>query len=74
MMRRFAALFESLDTTTSTRAKVEAMSAYFRAAAPSDAAWAVYILIGRRLKRSVGPVAATGVVARRGRSAGLAGR
>lgn len=54
-MQRFAALFESLDTTTSTRAKVEAMSAYFRAAAPSDAAWAVYILIGRRLKRSVGP-------------------
>ncbi len=54
-MRRFAELFESLDTTTSTRAKIEAMSAYFRRTAPADAAWAVYVLIGRRLKRSVGP-------------------
>ena len=54
-MRRFADLFESLDTTTSTHAKMEAMSAYFRLAGPADAAWAVYVLIGRRLKRSVGP-------------------
>ncbi len=54
-MRRFAALFDSLDTTTSTAAKVEAMTAYFSAAGPSDAAWAAYILIGRRAKRSVGP-------------------
>ena len=54
-MRRFAELFESLDTTTSTLAKVEAMSSYFRAAPPADAAWAVYVLIGRRVKRSVGP-------------------
>jgi DNA ligase-1 len=54
-VRRFAELFESLDTTTSTRAKIDAMSAYFRLTAPADAAWAVYVLIGRRLKRSVGP-------------------
>ena len=54
-MRRFADLFEALDTTTSTTAKVEAMSAYFKTAAPEDAAWAAYILIGRRVKRSVGP-------------------
>lgn len=54
-MRRFAALFADLDTTTSTAAKVEAMSAYFAAVGPSDAAWATYILIGRRAKRSVGP-------------------
>ncbi len=54
-MRCFAELFESLDTTPSTRAKIEAMSVYFRAAEPCDAAWAVYVLIGRRLKRSVGP-------------------
>ncbi len=54
-MRRFADLFESLDTTTSTRAKIDAMSTYFRDAMPADAAWAVYVLIGRRLKRSVGP-------------------
>lgn len=54
-MRRFAALFENLDTTTSTAAKVEAMMSYFSATEPSDAAWAAYILIGRRAKRSVGP-------------------
>jgi DNA ligase-1 len=54
-MRRFAALFESLDTTTSTLAKIDAMCAYFETADPVDAAWAVYILIGRRAKRSVGP-------------------
>jgi DNA ligase-1 len=54
-MRLFAELFESLDTTTSTRAKIDAMSAYFRQAPASDAAWAVYVLMGRRVKRSVGP-------------------
>jgi DNA ligase 1 len=54
-VQRFAALFESLDTTTSTTAKVEAMAEYFRAAPPADAAWATYVLMGRRVKRSVGP-------------------
>ncbi len=54
-MRLFANLFETLDTTTSTHAKIDAMVDYFRGADPADAAWAVYILIGRRLKRSVGP-------------------
>jgi DNA ligase-1 len=54
-MRRFAALFESLDTTTSTVAKIDAMLAYFRTADPGDAAWAVFVLIGNRLKRTVGP-------------------
>jgi DNA ligase-1 len=54
-VRHFADLFQSLDTTTSTAAKVEAMSAYFQAAQPRDAAWAVYILIGNRVKRNVGP-------------------
>lgn len=53
-MKRFAELFEALDTTTSTNAKVDAMVAYFRAAEPADAAWATYVLIGRRPKRSVG--------------------
>ena len=54
-MRRFAALFEALDTTTSTNAKVDAMLDYFQGVSASDAAWAMYILIGRRLKRVVGP-------------------
>jgi DNA ligase-1 len=54
-MQRFAALFESLDVTTSTRAKVDALIGYFRGAEAADAAWALYVLIGRRVKRSVGP-------------------
>ena len=51
-MKRFAALFAALDHTTSTNLKVEAMVAYFRAAPPADAAWAVFFLTGRRLKRA----------------------
>jgi DNA ligase-1 len=53
-VQRFAALFESLDTTTATSAKIEAMAEYFRSAPAADAAWAVYVLMGRRVKRSVG--------------------
>jgi DNA ligase-1 len=53
-MQRFAELFDSLDVTTSTRAKVDAMIGYFRGADAADAAWALYVLIGRRVKRSVG--------------------
>jgi DNA ligase-1 len=47
-------LYEELDTTNSTRAKVEAMARYFSSAPAADAAWAVYVLMGRRVKRSVG--------------------
>jgi DNA ligase 1 len=54
-MRHFAALFETLDTTTSTLAKLDAMRSYFETADAADAAWAVYVMIGRRAKRSVGP-------------------
>ena len=52
-MKRFAALYESIDQTTSTNAKVAALVAYFREAPPADAAWAIYFLTGRRLKRVV---------------------
>lgn len=52
-MRRFSALYEALDRTTSTNAKVAALVDYFRAAPPADAAWAVFFLTGRRLKRVV---------------------
>lgn len=55
MMRAFSELFEELDTTTSTGLKVAAMKRYFATAAPADAAWAAYILSGRRLKRFLGP-------------------
>ena len=39
-MKRFAQLFASLDATTATRAKVEALKRYFAEAPPRDAAWA----------------------------------
>ena len=54
-MRRFAELYDALDATTSTNAKVEAMVAYFSAAPPEDAAWAVFFLSGLRLKRLIAP-------------------
>lgn len=53
-MRRFADLYLALDASTGTHAKVAALAAYFRAAAPHDAAWAAYFLTGRKLKRTVG--------------------
>src|SRR6476646_6738657 len=52
-MTRFSALYDAIDRTTSTHAKVAALAAYFRAAPPADAAWAVFFLTGRRLKRLV---------------------
>ena len=52
-MQRFARLFAAIDQTNSTNDKVAAMRAYFAGAPPSDAAWAVYFLTGRRLKRLV---------------------
>jgi DNA ligase 1 len=53
-MRAFSELYDELDATTSTREKVEAMARYFGNAPAADAAWAVYILSGRRLKRFIG--------------------
>jgi DNA ligase-1 len=50
-LRTFAQLYETLDRTTSTNAKVAAMVAYFRAAPPGDAAWALFFLTQRKIKR-----------------------
>ena len=50
-MKQFANLYYTLDATTRTNDKVAAMRAYFDAAPPADAAWAVYFLSGRRPKR-----------------------
>ena len=47
-MKRFAALFDALDSSTGTRAKTAAMAAYFKAAEPQDAAWAAWFLTGHR--------------------------
>ena len=50
-MKAFATLFAAIDGTTSTNAKVEAIVRYLAAAPAADAAWAVFFLTGRRLKR-----------------------
>ncbi len=52
-MKSFARLFSEIDSTTRTTEKVDAMSRYFAAADPADAAWAVYFLSGARPKRLV---------------------
>jgi len=52
-MRRFTALFLTLDATTRTTEKVDALVAYFTDAPPADAAWALHVLVGRRLRRLV---------------------
>ena len=52
-MRRFARLYDEIDSTTSTNAKVAAMARYFAETPRGDAAWAVFFLTGRRLKRLV---------------------
>ena len=50
-MKAFSALYHRLDATTKTNLKLRAMEEYFHAAAPEDAAWAVYFLTGRKPKR-----------------------
>ena len=52
-MKDFAELYASLDETTRTNEKVEALTRYFAHASPADAAWAVYFLIGRKPKQVV---------------------
>jgi DNA ligase-1 len=54
-VRRFSDLFEQIDSTTSTRQKLDHLRRYFAEANAADAAWAVYFLSGHRLKRIVGP-------------------
>ena len=52
-MKAFANLYAKLDATTSSNAKLAAMQDYFIAAAPDDAAWAVYFLSGGRPRQLV---------------------
>ncbi|HSN22339.1 MAG TPA: ATP-dependent DNA ligase, partial [Usitatibacter sp.] len=52
-MKRFAALFDALDASTRTRAKTDALAAYFAAAEPRDAAWAAWFLTGHRPRQAV---------------------
>jgi DNA ligase-1 len=49
----FAELYAQLDATTRTAEKVEALKRYFRSAPPHDAAWAAFLLLGRKFGRTV---------------------
>ncbi|WP_371132743.1 ATP-dependent DNA ligase [Methyloversatilis sp.] len=53
-MQRFAALYLSLDSNTSTRHRVQAMQDYFAQVPAKDAAWAVYFLAGGKPRQAVG--------------------
>ena len=53
-------MYEELDRTTSTNAKVAAMAAYFRVHAPGDAAWALFFLTQRKVKRLLPTARAVG--------------
>jgi DNA ligase-1 len=52
-MKRFAALYVEIDSTTSTLRKVSAMARYFAQAPAADAAWAAYFLAGGKPRRFV---------------------
>ena len=52
-MIRFAELYSELDATTRTSEKVEALKKYFTTAPPHDAAWAAFLLLGRKFGRTV---------------------
>jgi DNA ligase-1 len=52
-MKEFAELYARLDATTRTTEKVAALADYFKIAAPDDAAWAIFLLIGRKMPQAV---------------------
>ena len=56
-MRRFAQLYQQLDATSATGEKLAALRAYFADASVADAdkAWALWLLLGNRLKRLIAP-------------------
>jgi DNA ligase-1 len=52
-MKRFAQLFNELDASTATNAKVEALKRYYAQASDADAAWATYFLAGGKPRQVV---------------------
>ncbi|MEM6887109.1 MAG: ATP-dependent DNA ligase [Pseudomonadota bacterium] len=52
-MKRFAALFSTIDQSTKTNAKVAALADYFAEAPEPDRVWTIALLSGRRPKRAV---------------------
>jgi DNA ligase-1 len=53
-IQAFAQLFQTLDQTTRTSAKVKALAAYFEIAPERDKLWTIALLSGRRPKRLIG--------------------
>ncbi len=52
-MKDFAALFNAVDQTTQTTAKVQALAEFFRTAPDDDKLWTIALFSGRRPKRAV---------------------
>lgn len=52
-MQAFVDLYNALDSTTSSRNKLAALTAYFRSVPPQDGAWAVYFLAGGKPRQIV---------------------
>ena len=52
-MKRFTQLFQQVDATTSTNAKVAALQRYFEQAEPANAIWAIHLFLGKTRKRLV---------------------
>ncbi len=52
-MKAFAQLYAELDETTKTSEKVDALGRYFASAPPTDAAWALFFLSGRKIKQVI---------------------
>lgn len=52
-MKRLAELYVALDETNRTSEKLAALSRYFADAPPADAAWAVYVLSGRKIGKGI---------------------
>jgi DNA ligase-1 len=52
-MKRFTLLFQQVDATTSTNEKVRALQRYFQEEEPANAAWALYLLLGKTRKRLI---------------------
>jgi len=52
-MRRFAALYSALDASGGTNARVAALVAFFGESEPTDAAWALHVLLGKQGRRLI---------------------
>jgi DNA ligase-1 len=52
-MKAFADLYARIDRTTKTSEKVAAMVDFFRSVEPAEAAWALFFLSGRKIRRAV---------------------